>query len=61
MTSAGPVSPGAEVTMAKALNTGLRAAMEADDKVLIMGEDGYQVRAGSLAVTIWFRPATFTS
>ena len=27
------------VTMAKALNTGLRAAMEADDKVIVMGED----------------------
>jgi len=27
------------VTMAKALNFGLRAAMEADDKVLVMGED----------------------
>ena len=27
------------LTMAKALNTGLRKAMEADDKVLIMGED----------------------
>ena len=27
------------VTMVKALNTGLRAAMEADDKVIVMGED----------------------
>ncbi|MDQ3600743.1 MAG: alpha-ketoacid dehydrogenase subunit beta [Actinomycetota bacterium] len=27
------------VTMVKALNTGLRAAMEADDKVVVMGED----------------------
>src|ERR1700712_1463178 len=27
------------LTMAKALNTGLRRAMEADDKVVIMGED----------------------
>ncbi|MEJ7648116.1 MAG: transketolase C-terminal domain-containing protein [Nakamurella sp.] len=27
------------VTLAKALNMGLRAAMEADDKVLVMGED----------------------
>src|SRR6201992_1152282 len=27
------------VTMAKALNQGLRAAMEADPKVIIMGED----------------------
>ena len=27
------------VTMAKALNEGLRKAMEADDKVVIMGED----------------------
>jgi 2-oxoisovalerate dehydrogenase E1 component beta subunit len=27
------------LTMAKALNTGLRKAMEADDKVIIMGED----------------------
>ncbi|MGI9063152.1 MAG: alpha-ketoacid dehydrogenase subunit beta [Pseudonocardiaceae bacterium] len=27
------------VTIAKALNTGLRAAMEADDKVIVMGED----------------------
>ena len=29
----------ANVTMAKALNMGLRAAMEADPKVLVMGED----------------------
>jgi pyruvate dehydrogenase E1 component beta subunit len=29
----------ATVTMAKALNTGLRAAMERDPKVLVMGED----------------------
>ncbi|WP_028924370.1 alpha-ketoacid dehydrogenase subunit beta [Pseudonocardia acaciae] len=29
----------AKVTMAKALNNGLRAAMEADPKVLVMGED----------------------
>ncbi|MBE7325830.1 alpha-ketoacid dehydrogenase subunit beta [Nocardioides sp. Y6] len=28
-----------KVTLAKALNAGLRAAMEADDKVLVMGED----------------------
>ncbi len=27
------------VTMAKALNTGLRAAMETDDKVILMGQD----------------------
>jgi pyruvate dehydrogenase E1 component beta subunit len=30
---------GAPVTMAKALNEGLRKAMEADDKVVLMGED----------------------
>ena len=29
----------ARVTMAKALNSGLRAAMEADPKVIVMGED----------------------
>ncbi|MBO0874759.1 MAG: alpha-ketoacid dehydrogenase subunit beta, partial [Pseudonocardia sp.] len=29
----------AQVTMAKALNSGLRVAMEADPKVLVMGED----------------------
>ncbi|WP_447643839.1 alpha-ketoacid dehydrogenase subunit beta [Nocardioides zeae] len=28
-----------KVTLAKALNTGLRTAMEADDKVVLMGED----------------------
>jgi len=28
-----------ELTLAKALNDGLRAAMERDDKVLVMGED----------------------
>src|SRR5919198_4317617 len=28
-----------QITMAKALNSGLRAAMEADPKVLVMGED----------------------
>ncbi|MQA16398.1 MAG: alpha-ketoacid dehydrogenase subunit beta [Pseudonocardiaceae bacterium] len=33
-------SPGAQtVSMAKALNAGLRAAMEADGKVIVMGED----------------------
>ena len=30
---------GAEMTMAKALNEGLRAALAADDRVLLMGED----------------------
>ena len=30
---------GTKVTLAKALNLGLRKAMEADDKVLLMGED----------------------
>jgi pyruvate dehydrogenase E1 component beta subunit len=42
-TSAAPATSGAQqatsVTMAKALNMGLRAAMEADPKVLVMGED----------------------
>jgi 2-oxoisovalerate dehydrogenase E1 component beta subunit len=33
-----PITPG-PVTMAKALNDGLRKSMEDDDKVLIMGED----------------------
>ena len=28
-----------QLTIAKALNEGLRAAMELDDKVLVMGED----------------------
>src|SRR6201746_1059156 len=37
-TSTVPTVPTA-LTMAKALNTGLRKAVEADDKVLIMGED----------------------
>ncbi len=32
-------APVASVTMAKALNSGLRVAMEADPKVIIMGED----------------------
>jgi 2-oxoisovalerate dehydrogenase E1 component beta subunit len=32
-------APGAQVTLAKALNMGLRAAMDADPKVLVMGED----------------------
>ena len=30
---------GQKITLAKGLNAGLRAAMEADDKVLVMGED----------------------
>ena len=39
-TTSSPSSPlVANVTMAKALNMGLRAAMEADPKVLVMGED----------------------
>jgi 2-oxoisovalerate dehydrogenase E1 component beta subunit len=37
-TQSGTRAPAA-VTMAKALNTGLRAAMERDPKVLVMGED----------------------
>ena len=38
--SAGPTTGGAQkITLAKGLNMGLRKAMEADDKVLIMGED----------------------
>ena len=32
-------TPTTSVTMAKALNMGLRAAMEADSKVIVMGED----------------------
>ena len=31
--------PVTSISMAKALNSGLRAAMEADDKVILMGED----------------------
>jgi 2-oxoisovalerate dehydrogenase E1 component beta subunit len=34
-----PLEVPTTLTMAKALNTGLRKAMEADDKVIIMGED----------------------
>src|SRR5699024_7130922 len=34
-----PVMTGTRMSMAKALNAGLRAAMEKDHKVLIMGED----------------------
>jgi 2-oxoisovalerate dehydrogenase E1 component subunit beta len=37
-TTAG-TAPAARLTMAKALNDGLRAAMERDPKVLVMGED----------------------
>ena len=36
MTSAGTPQT---ITLAKALNQGLRAAMEADPKVIVMGED----------------------
>src|ERR1700743_752909 len=36
---AGQTPPVRTVTMAKALNQGLRSAMEADPKVIIMGED----------------------
>src|ERR1700743_1992976 len=36
---AGQTPPVRTVTMAKALNQGLRARMEADPKVLVMGED----------------------
>lgn len=32
-------APGSTTSIAKALNAGLRAALEADDKVLVMGED----------------------
>jgi 2-oxoisovalerate dehydrogenase E1 component beta subunit len=41
ISSADAAQPGAvrTVTMAKALNQGLRAAMEADPKVIVMGED----------------------
>lgn len=34
-----PARPDAPVTMAKALNEGLRAALEDDDRVLVFGED----------------------
>ncbi|HEX2299077.1 MAG TPA: alpha-ketoacid dehydrogenase subunit beta [Pseudonocardiaceae bacterium] len=37
--SAPPEVPAANISMAKALNSGLRAAMESDDKVILMGED----------------------
>ncbi|PXY31572.1 alpha-ketoacid dehydrogenase subunit beta [Prauserella muralis] len=35
----GPASAVQNLTIGKALNQGLRAAMEADDKVIVMGED----------------------
>jgi 2-oxoisovalerate dehydrogenase E1 component beta subunit len=35
----GTIAAPAQVTLAKALNLGLRAAMDADPKVLVMGED----------------------
>jgi pyruvate dehydrogenase E1 component beta subunit len=38
MTDTAPAAP-QKVTIAKALNLGLRAAMEADPKVIVMGED----------------------
>jgi len=37
--TAGAAAPGGELAMAKAINTGLRDAMAADDRVLLMGED----------------------
>ena len=38
-TAAAPASPVQTLTISKALNMGLRAAMEADPKVIMMGED----------------------